>query len=57
MLIDGVKCNKLTHLKCFILNTAKNFLTITVSQILVESAEVWRGKNHFRRDIAPPCPP
>jgi len=50
MPIDGVKCSKLTHLKHFTLNAAKNF--INTSQTLVGSTEVWRGKNHFGRGIA-----
>jgi len=46
---------KLTHLKHFTLNAAKDF--IKVSQILAESTETWKGKSHFGRGIAPPCPP
>jgi len=56
--VDG-ECSKLTHLKHFTLNVAKN--SLTVSQILVESTEAWKGKSegksHFGRVIVPPCHP
>jgi len=53
--MDGVKCSKLTHLKHFTLNAAKNFINGFPNTSRVNLA--WRGKSHFERDIAPPCPP